>query len=445
MVSYLGFPVAWPDGRMFGTICVLDDKANPYSQAYQELLLHFRDLLEEDLQTLAHLNEELEDQRAHLSELFARVPEAVVMLNRDLRISRINPEFTNTFGYTEEESVGRLIGDLIPPEDHQDETQRVLPRMFETEEAFVAESVRTRKDGTRVPISAICVPVPSKNGGEAAGYLICRNLTEAKLLEQEQRRHQEIQLELAHVNRVATLAELSASIAHELNQPLTGVIANCGTCLQMLTRDPRDLDGAQEALGRTLRDGNRAAEVVRRLRALFAKKEPAFEAVDLNEAVRDVIALSSAELQDSQVTLRTELDAELPAVWADRIQLQQVTLNLLKNAVDAMSTTDDRPREILITTRLGDGNFVLLSVQDAGVGIDDDNVERLFDAFYSTKGSGMGVGLAVSRSIIENHRGRLWAVSNAGPGATFTFSVPSDACTVLEGTQLPAEEEVALI
>ena len=254
--------------------------------------------------------------------------------------------------------------------------------------------------------------------------MIYRDMTETKRLQQEQLRYHAIQLELAHANRIAALGQLSASIAHEINQPLTGIITNCATCSRMLTSDPPDLDGAREAVRRTLRDGNRASDVVARLRALFNKKEPASEAVDLNEATREVIGLSLNEIQNSRVAVRTELADDLPFVTADRVQLQQVVLNLLRNALDAMNTVDDRPRDLLIRTEREEGDRVRLSVRDAGVGFDSQAMDKLFEPFYSTKSDGMGVGLSVSRSIIENHRGRLWAALNEGPGATFLFSVP---------------------
>ena len=423
MISYLGFPVSWPDGRMFGTICVVDDKANRYSDLYQQLLLHCRDVLQGDLQTLVRLGSELEDQRAQLSELFARIPDAVVMVDRDSRITRVNPAFTKIFGYTAEEAIGQRVKDLITPDDLQEEVDSFLYRMVQTGEVFAVETVRRHKNAARVPVSLICVPVSSNAGGNT-GYVIYRDMTETKRLQDEQRRYHEMQLELAHANRVATLGQLSASIAHELNQPLTGIITNCGTCLRMLTTDPLNLDGAREAVRRTMRDGNRAADVVARLRALFNKQEPASEPVDLNEATREVIALSLGELQNSRVIVRTELSDDLQCVTADRVQLQQVVLNLLRNAVDAMNTVDDRPRDLLITTEREEGDRVRLSVIDAGVGFDPQTTDRLFEAFYSTKNDGMGVGLSVSRSIIENHQGRLWAVLNDGPGATFSFSVP---------------------
>jgi PAS domain S-box-containing protein len=423
MVSYLGFPVLWPDGRMFGTICVLDEKANRYSNLYQELLLHCRDVLQGDLQTLARLGNELEEQRAHLSELFARVPEAVVLVDRDFRIRRVNPEFTKIFGYAAEEATGHRIKDLIVPDDLQEEVESFMYRMVQTGEVFAVETARRHKNGTRVPVSLICVPVLS-NGSGNTGYLIYRDITETKRLQNERQRYHEVQLELAHANRIATLGHMSASIAHELNQPLTGIITNCGTCLKMLTSDPPNLDGTREAVLRTMRDGNRASDVIARLRALFSKNAPVSEAMDLNEATREVIELSRDELRRCRVIVRTELADELQCVTADRVQLQQVVLNLLRNALDAMKAVDDRPRDLLIRTEREEGERVRFSVTDTGVGFDPQSTEKLFEAFYSTKNDGMGVGLSVSRSIIESHQGRLWAVLNDGPGATFSFSIP---------------------
>jgi PAS domain S-box-containing protein len=229
--------------------------------------------------------------------------------------------------------------------------------------------------------------------------------------------------ELAHVARVTSLGALAASIAHEVNQPLSGIITNASTCLRMLSADPPDVDGASETARRTIRDGNRASDVITRLRALFGKKEGTTESVDLNAAARDVIALSLSELQRSRVALRAELADELPAVRGDRVQLQQVILNLLLNASEAMSRVEDRQRQLVIRTER-DGGSVRLTVQDAGVGFEPQAVNSLFEAFYTTKSGGMGIGLSVSRSIIESHHGRIWAAPNDGPGATFSFSVP---------------------
>jgi PAS domain S-box-containing protein len=230
--------------------------------------------------------------------------------------------------------------------------------------------------------------------------------------------------DLAHMSRVTSLGAMTASIAHEVRQPLSGIITNASTCLRMLATDPPNVDGARETAQRTIRDGNRMSEVITRLRALFSKKEPTAESVNLNEAVLEVIALSIVELQKNRVMLRPELADNLPLVTGDRVQLQQVILNLLRNGSDAMSTVEDRPRLLVIRTERGEGDRVRLTVQDAGVGFDPQAVDQLFDPFFTTKGDGMGIGLSVSRSIIESHHGRMWATLNDGPGAAFSFSIP---------------------
>jgi signal transduction histidine kinase len=224
-----------------------------------------------------------------------------------------------------------------------------------------------------------------------------------------------------------SLGALTASIAHEVNQPLSGIITNASTCMRMLDANPPNVDGARETARRTIRDGHRASDVITRLRALFSRKDLVTESVDLNEATREVIALALSELQCNSVIVKPELADELPGITGDRVQLQQVILNLLRNASDAMSSIDDRPRQLLIRTDQDAEGGVRLSVQDAGRGFEPESMNRLFEAFYTTKIDGMGMGLSVSRSIIENHHGRLWATPNDGPGATFSFSIPCGA------------------
>jgi C4-dicarboxylate-specific signal transduction histidine kinase len=231
--------------------------------------------------------------------------------------------------------------------------------------------------------------------------------------------------ELAHVTRVTSLGALTASIAHEVNQPLTGIITNASTCLRMLAADPPNLEGSRETVRRIIRDGHRAADVIQRLRALFGKEDSTTESVDLNAASREVIALSLTELQQARIVVRTELWEGLPLVAGDRVQLQQVILNLLLNASEAMSEIWDRQRQLVIRTRLDPDDQVMVSVQDSGTGFDAANADKLFEAFYTTKKDGMGMGLSVSRSIIESHHGQLWGLPNEGPGATFLFSLPS--------------------
>lgn len=250
--------------------------------------------------------------------------------------------------------------------------------------------------------------------------------------------------ELAHVARVTSLGALTASIAHEVNQPLSGIITNASTGLRMLASDPPNVEGARETLRRTIRDGHRAAEVITRLRALFSRKEPANEPVDLNEATREVVALMLSELQGHRIVLRMELAEDLPVVIGDRVQLQQVVLNLLLNASEAMSDIDDRPRELVVRSGLDGSDRVRLDVQDAGTGISPESVTRVFDAFYTTKSGGMGIGLSVSRSIIESHHGRLVAAPNDGPGVTFSFSIPHGGGVVMRRYEHPAGRATAM-
>jgi PAS domain S-box-containing protein len=264
-------------------------------------------------------------------------------------------------------------------------------------------------------------PLRDDSGSVIQWFGINTDIEDRKRAEEELR---DTQTKLAHMSRVMMMGELTASIAHEVNQPLAGIVTNASTCLRMLAADPPNVAGARETVRRTLRDGNRASDIIGRLRALFNRKAPVTQPVDLNEATREVIALSLNRLHRDRVVLRTRLADDLPRVGGDRVQLQQVILNLLNNAVDAMSAIDDRPRELMISTGRGEDNCIRLSVRDSGRGFDLEVADRLFDAFYSTKGGGMGIGLSISRSIVENHHGRIWAVPNDGPGATFSFSIP---------------------
>jgi signal transduction histidine kinase len=259
----------------------------------------------------------------------------------------------------------------------------------------------------------------------SAAYQAVESTEELKT-EVAARKRAEMEL-MAHANRVAVIGQMSASIAHEVSQPLSGILTNANAGSLMLAHDPPDLAGASEMIQRTIRDANRATAVVKRLHALFAKKDGPAEPVDLNDAIREVIALSLPELQKSQVVLRSETAGDLPPVMGDRVQLQQVILNLVLNAAEAMSRVDDRPKELLISTARRDSGGVLLAVRDCGCGIDTANLERVFEAFYSTKPGGMGMGLSICRAIIEAHGGKLWATQAAPRGAIFQFTLPRTA------------------
>ena len=249
-----------------------------------------------------------------------------------------------------------------------------------------------------------------------------QDVTERKLADHAL---QKARTELAHVSRALTLGTLTASVAHEVNQPLSGIITNASTCLKMLNARPPNVAGAVSTVQRLLRDGNRAADVIQRLRTLFSRAQPKSETVDLKDAALEVLALVASELERFNVSVRTDFGAGRETVIGDRVELQQVILNLIMNAVEAMKEVVDHRRDLLVATeREGDG--IRLSVRDSGVGIEAGSLDKLFDAFYTTKAHGMGIGLSISRSIVESHGGRLWAQSNEGPGATFSFVIPCD-------------------
>jgi PAS domain S-box-containing protein len=230
--------------------------------------------------------------------------------------------------------------------------------------------------------------------------------------------------ELARVSRLTTLGELTTSIAHEVSQPLGAMVASAGACVRWLAADPPAMAEARAALDNIVADGKRAREVIARVRALTKGQAPRKDRLDINHKIAEVLALMDHELRSHDIRLRTDMGRTLPGVAGDRVQLQQVLLNLIMNAIEAMSAVHDRPRELTIVSRQDGPNAVLVEVRDSGTGLDPRRAEQVFDAFYTTKAEGIGIGLSISRSIIEAHGGRLWASANAPHGAVFRFSLP---------------------
>jgi len=235
----------------------------------------------------------------------------------------------------------------------------------------------------------------------------------------------EVQTELAHANRVATMGQLTASIAHEVNQPLAAVLTNAQAALRWLAAEPPDLKEVQQALARTVRDATRAGDVISRTRELVKKALPRSDSVDMNEAICEVIELARSEVVKTGVSVEMELADGLPPIEGDRVQLQQVVLNLVVNAVQAMSTVPAGMRDLLVTTAPAEPNGVLVAVTDSGLGLPPGRIERVFDPFYSTKPDGLGMGLSICQSIIEAHQGRLWVAANQPRGTVFHFIVPA--------------------
>ena len=313
-----------------------------------------------------------------------------------------------------------LIGSRYHPEDtHVIEAVGAQARSGVT--AFDYEHRLLMPDGAVKYLHVVAHGSRNPEGSGLEYFGAVQDVTQRRLAEEAS---DKARSELAHVTRVMSLGALAASIAHEVNQPLAGIITNANTCLRMLAADPPNVEGARETARRTVRDGNRAGDVITRLRALFGKKAAVTDTVDLNEATRGVLALLFSELLRNRVVLRVEVDDEPLLVSGDRVQLQQVILNLVRNAVDAMSEVNDRPRDMLVKVAGEDEGGARLIVKDAGVGFEPRDAERVFDAFYTTKSDGMGIGLSLSRSIIESHGGKLWVEPNDGPGVTFSFLIP---------------------
>jgi C4-dicarboxylate-specific signal transduction histidine kinase len=249
------------------------------------------------------------------------------------------------------------------------------------------------------------------------------DITDRKRAEEERERLRRLEAELAHANRVNTLGELATSIAHEVSQPLGAMVASAGACARWLAADPPAMAEARSALDNIVADGKRAREVIGRIRALTKRQVPRKDLLDLNRKIVEVLAFTEQELRSHDIVLDTRLDSTLPQVTGDRVQLQQVLLNLIVNASEAMSAVNDRPRVLTIVSALGtDG--VVVEVRDSGIGLDPHHAEQVFDAFYTTKAEGLGIGLSISRSIVEAHGGRLWAAPNQPHGAVFRFSLP---------------------
>lgn len=381
-----------------------------------------------DIEDRKRAEEKLKASESRFRAIIDTIPTMAWSCEPDGYCDYVNRRWLETTGLSVEEALGWGWGTSIHPDD-----LKGLVEYWQTclaSGATVDTEARMRRfDGTCGWFWFRASPLRDESGTIVKWYGTNTDIDDRKRAEEELR-HSEAKL--AHASRITTLGVLTASIAHEISQPLSGIITNAGSCLRMLSADPPNVEGACETTRRTIRDGNRAAEVITRLRKLYSKKELTAEPLDLNEAAREVIALSLGRLQRDQVILRQELTDDLPVVTGDRVQVQQVILNLVLNASDAMSGVNDRPRELLIRTERA-GSGVRLTVQDAGIGIQPEAVGKLFEPFYTTKGSGMGIGLSVSRSIIESHHGRIWAEPNDGPGATFSFSIPGP-----EGVAVPA-------
>jgi PAS domain S-box-containing protein len=342
----------------------------------------------------------------------------IFMWNPEGKIVEANEAFLRVVGYGREDVVsGRMRWRELTPAEWRDADDRHVAELKATGTVQPYEKEYFQKSGSRVPV---LVGAALLDGRREEGVAFVLDLTERKLAEEALHK---TQAELAHVTRVTTLGELTTSIAHEINQPLAAVVNNASACLRWLAGAAPNLEEARQSAALIIADGHRAGEIISRIRALANKAPPQKDWLNINETILEVIALARSQVQGNHVALQTQLSDELPLVLGDRIQLQQVILNLVINGIEAMSAVTDRSRDLQIHSRRHEPDKVLVAVQDSGIGLKAESLDHLFEAFFTTKPKGMGMGLAISRSIIEAHGGRLWAVPNEGPGATFQFTL----------------------
>jgi PAS domain S-box-containing protein len=364
-------------------------------------------------------SEALAASERNLSLVINTLPGLAWSARPDGQIEFLNQNYLDYLGLSSEEPRNLFWKYAVHPDD-ADAITRMGRGAASSGAVGEAEARLRRFDGDYRWFLCRAIALRDQSGQVLRWFGINFDIEDRKRAVEELR---SAQAKLTQIGRALLMGQLTASIAHEVSQPLAGIITNANTCMRMLSANPPNVEGARETTRRTLRDGNPASEVIKRLRALFGQKTTALEPVDLNEAAREVIALSLDRLQSDGVILQVDLAPDLPMASGDRVQLQQVILNLIQNGSDAMRSLDGRGRKMEVATTRERGS-IRLSVRDEGAGFKPESAERLFDAFYTTKSDGMGIGLSLSRSIIERHGGRMWASLNEGPGATFSFSLP---------------------
>jgi two-component system sensor kinase FixL len=426
---------------VFSVLAALITVVSEARHRAERSLVHARDELEANVQErtaqLERSNQQLRQEVAERAraqaeirrqaDLLSLAHDAIIVRDLESRVTFWNRGAEETYGWTAEEAMGRVTHELL---------RTTFPAALDAIHAAVSEHgkwegelAHVRRDGTAILVASRWSVQRDDRGAPIAILEINRDITDRRRAEEALRT---AEAELAHVTRVTTLGEVTASFAHEVNQPLAAIVNNANACLALLPNGNPDLEEVREALTDITSDAERASAIIARVRALATRSSAEQKPVELNEVVEGVVALVATEATARRVTIRTHVPEDLPVVSGDRVQLQQVLLNLLVNGMDAMSTVPEQERLLEIRGRQDarDGGIAAtISVQDRGIGLNATQMGRLFEAFYTTKPHGMGMGLAISRSIIEAHRGRLWAEPNQGPGATFSFSLPAAAAS----------------
>jgi PAS domain S-box-containing protein len=364
-----------------------------------------------------------ESERRYATTL-SSIGDAVIASDRLAHVTFMNPVAEALTGWTQQDGVGEPLtrvfcilgqetGEATGNPQHREQ-------QFDRKADFAGHSILVRKDGREIRIDECSSPIIDDQGETTGAVLIFRDVTQKTKTEEALKEAQDA---LARVGRLTSMGELTVSIAHEVNQPLMAIVTNAAACLQWLREENLNLDEARQAAERIIRHGHRAGDVIAGVRALSRKSAPVRAKLDINDAISEVLALIRGELRRNDISVRTDLSSDIGLAFGDRVQVQQVVLNLIMNSVEAMSETPDSSRLLYIGTGRDESNSILVTVRDTGVGIDPEHSDRIFDAFFTTKAKGVGMGLSICRSIVERHDGRLWVTSNLPRGTIFCFTI----------------------
>ena len=375
-----------------------------------------------DITERKHAEERLRESEARFQAMADTAPVLIWMTGTDALCNYFNKPWLEFTGRTMEQEVGTGWTEGVHPDDVQGCFDCFLPA-FHARKPFRMEYRLRRADGEYRWVIESGIPRYT-GAGEFAGYIGSNiDITDLKRADVERQRLRQLEADLAHINRVSMMGELAASLGHELKQPIAAALTNAKTCVRWLRRDTPDVAEGCEAALRMINDATRAAEVIDRIRSLYRRDTSDRELLDVNEIIREMIVLLHDKADRNSISIRTELDSGLPLVTADRVQLQQVLMNLILNGIEAMN---DGRGELILASKRNDDGQLLISVRDSGIGLPTGGIDRIFEAFFTTKAQGTGMGLSISRRIIESHGGSLWACANTGRGATFQFTLPTD-------------------